>query len=146
LTDLVKIVMIIIDKMIAYYHLLSAIVIDMCNGVSNMKEASITIRVDPEFKEKCDALFRELGFSTSSAIHSFLKQALREQGMPFTPSLDDKSRTYRGVSIVGRLDPNGRTVLPAEWDDPQDDVYEQLRRIRQMGRMDSRGCLRRRSI
>lgn len=41
--------------------------------------------------------------------------------------LTEENNTYR-VSIV-EPDSNGITVLPADWDDPEDDIYESLLQI-----------------
>jgi hypothetical protein len=46
--------------------------------------------------------------------------------MPLAPSIADIGRTYRGIPMVGYINSDGRTVLPADWDDPLDDDYERL--------------------
>ncbi len=52
-----------------------------------MKETvNITIRMDKETKEKAEVLFNELGMNMSTAISIFLKQALRDNGLPFKVS------------------------------------------------------------
>ncbi len=93
-----------------------------------MKEASITVRISPEFKQKCDSLFNQLGMNTSAAISIFLHQAVRDQSMPFTPSLRtvDQDGIASKLPVVGRFDLSGNTILPSELDNPEDDVYEQL--------------------
>ncbi len=49
-----------------------------------MKETvNITIRMDKEVKEKAEILFNELGMNMTTAINIFLKQALRDNGLPF---------------------------------------------------------------
>ena len=45
--------------------------------------AQINIRIDDELKKKADALFNELGMSTTTAVTLFMKQTLREGGIPF---------------------------------------------------------------
>lgn len=45
------------------------------------------IYLDPELAARADALFRELGLDLSTAVQLFLRQALREHGLPFTPRL-----------------------------------------------------------
>lgn len=47
------------------------------------KTASINMRVDPDFKEKVEKLFNELGLSTTEAINIFLHQAVLQGGLPF---------------------------------------------------------------
>lgn len=47
------------------------------------KAANINMRIDPEFKEKVENLFSELGLSTTEAINIFLHQAVLQGGLPF---------------------------------------------------------------
>jgi len=44
---------------------------------------TIQVRVDEELKTKSDALFKDLGTDTTSAIRMFLTQAIAENGFPF---------------------------------------------------------------
>ena len=48
-----------------------------------MKNVNVTLRIDEELKAQADALFAELGLSLSSAFNVFLRQAVREQQIPF---------------------------------------------------------------
>ena len=45
--------------------------------------STIQIRVDDELKAKSDALFKDLGTDTTTAIRMFLTQALAVNGFPF---------------------------------------------------------------
>ena len=45
--------------------------------------ANITIRVDPDVKIEAEALFGKLGMSMSGAVNIFLRQAIRQQAIPF---------------------------------------------------------------
>ena len=49
--------------------------------------------LDPELAAKADTLFRELGLDLSTAVQLFLRQALREHGLPFTPRLVAPAQT-----------------------------------------------------
>lgn len=51
-----------------------------------MKSVNVTIRVDEELKKQADSLFNDLGMNLSTAFNIFLKQSVREQGMPFVIS------------------------------------------------------------
>ena len=51
-------------------------------GVDYM--AQVNIRMDDELKARADMLFDELGMNMSTAVNMFVKQALREGGMPFS--------------------------------------------------------------
>ena len=48
-----------------------------------MAPVSTNIKIDPELKEQSQALFESLGLSMSTAINMFLRQAVREQAIPF---------------------------------------------------------------
>ncbi len=45
--------------------------------------STIQVRVDDELKIKSDALFKDLGTDTTSAIRMFLTQAVANNGFPF---------------------------------------------------------------
>ncbi len=94
-----------------------------------MSQASITLRTDSEFKEQCDALFSKFGISTIAAINMFLHQAVMEQAIPFKVEIkeDALTRIVSRLPEAGRIDPKtGLYVLPNDWDNPEDDIYEQL--------------------
>ncbi len=48
-----------------------------------MANANMTIRLDENLKVQADELFSDLGISTNAAITMFIKQAVREQRIPF---------------------------------------------------------------
>ena len=48
-----------------------------------MKYVNVTLRVDEELKKQADALFSELGMNLTTAFNIFLRQAVREQQIPF---------------------------------------------------------------
>lgn len=45
--------------------------------------AQVNIRMDDDLKEKAEIFLNELGFTFSSAVIVFIKQALRERRIPF---------------------------------------------------------------
>ena len=45
--------------------------------------STIQVRVDDELKNKSDALFKDLGTDTTTAIRMFLTQAVAANGFPF---------------------------------------------------------------
>lgn len=55
-----------------------------------MANTNVTIRIDADLKKRADELFDDLGMSFTTAINVFIKQAIREQRIPFevgrTPS------------------------------------------------------------
>lgn len=71
----------------------------MSNNTVNM-----TIRIDKDFKEEMDHLFKEFGISTSAAIMMFLKQCERERAIPFTPSIEPQKPTKELKKALKELD------------------------------------------
>ena len=72
-----------------------------------MAPVSTNIKIDPELKEQSQALFESLGLSMSTAINMFLRQAVREQAIPFRvgnplPNLEtlrDIEDTRKGIGL-----------------------------------------------
>ncbi len=45
--------------------------------------AQVNFRMDDDVKTRAEALFEELGLNLSTAINMFVRQSLREGGIPF---------------------------------------------------------------
>lgn len=52
------------------------------------KFTNISIRMDRELKAKAEKLFAELGMNISTAFNVFVRQSLREGGLPFQVKLE----------------------------------------------------------
>ena len=48
-----------------------------------MSTSNMNIRMDSEIKEQAQKIFAEFGLDMTTAINIFLRQAIRERGMPF---------------------------------------------------------------
>lgn len=48
---------------------------------------NMSFRVDKKLKKEADILFKNLGMNTSVALNMFLTQSVREQSIPFVPSM-----------------------------------------------------------
>ena len=48
-----------------------------------MATTNISIRMDSDVKARADALFAELGMNLTTAFNIFVRQSLREGGIPF---------------------------------------------------------------
>lgn len=48
----------------------------------------VNVRVNDGLKNQANDLFQELGLDMSTAINIFLKQSVREQRLPFQPTLE----------------------------------------------------------
>ena len=76
---------------------------------------TIQTRVDDDIKTKADALFKEMGLTTTDAVRMFLMQCLNSGGLPFTPTvrkpndqtiaaLNEKGGTvYKDVDELSKL-------------------------------------------
>lgn len=51
-----------------------------------METVNVTVRMERQTRDDAAKLFSELGISTTQAINMFLKQAVREQRIPFEVS------------------------------------------------------------
>ena len=45
--------------------------------------ANVSIRMDDALKKQAEELFNDLGMNLTTAFTIFVKQAIREQGIPF---------------------------------------------------------------
>ncbi|MDR1785688.1 MAG: type II toxin-antitoxin system RelB/DinJ family antitoxin [Spirochaetaceae bacterium] len=52
--------------------------------------AQISIRIDDTVKKQADSLFEELGLTLSGAVNIFVRQALRQRGIPFPVSVENE--------------------------------------------------------
>ena len=76
-----------------------------------MNNATITVKTDEEVKTKAKALFSDLGLDMSSAINMFLRQCIKEEGIPFRVSkrlnpLTEQAihNTENGIGMHGPFD------------------------------------------
>ncbi len=71
-----------------------------------MAVSNITIRIDSELKKQGEELFDELGLSMTAAITSFIKQAVREQGIPFRLTRQGNLQTLRAFEEIEEMKKN----------------------------------------
>ena len=77
-----------------------------------MNTVAMNVRVDKELKEQATELYNDLGISLSSAINMFLRQSVRENGLPFKPQRTRrKSEIELAVEEADQImrDPNAKT-------------------------------------
>ena len=53
-----------------------------------MASTSMNIRMDSEIKRQAQELFAQFGLDMTTAINMFLRQSIRQQGIPFDLQLD----------------------------------------------------------
>jgi DNA-damage-inducible protein J len=76
-----------------------------------METITTSIRTDAQLKREADRLFANLGMNFSTAVNTFLRQAVREQGLPFRPTLDvPNAETLAAMREADRIaaDPHAR--------------------------------------
>ena len=61
------------------------------------KPTNISIRMDSQLKEEADSLFAQLGMNISTAFNVFVRQSIREGGIPFEVSLNPTEKTVRAL-------------------------------------------------
>ncbi|MCL2297854.1 MAG: type II toxin-antitoxin system RelB/DinJ family antitoxin [Proteobacteria bacterium] len=52
------------------------------------KSVNLSVRVNRELKEDAETLFGELGITLTAALNIFLRQAVRQRGIPFPVQID----------------------------------------------------------
>ena len=74
-------------------------------GVDRMagNTTNISIRMDADLKAQADALFTELGMNLTTAFNIFVRQSLREGGIPFEAMLEAE-RIAKDPSVKGYND------------------------------------------
>ena len=65
-----------------------------------MESTNMTLKVDSELKQQAEELFSDLGLSMSAAITVFMKQAVREQRIPFNVSRGYNEETIQAIENV----------------------------------------------
>ena len=65
-------------------------------------QANINIRTDAEVKSAAEQLFNTLGFNMSTAVNIFLRQAIRQGGLPFEVKLDVPNQATAAAIEEGR--------------------------------------------
>ncbi|MDD6181030.1 MAG: type II toxin-antitoxin system RelB/DinJ family antitoxin [Desulfovibrionaceae bacterium] len=72
-----------------------------------MPTTSMNIRLDSDLKREAQSLFSALGLDMSSAVNIFLRQALRQRGLPFEVKLDSpNAETLEALEEVRRMKEN----------------------------------------
>ena len=52
-----------------------------------IKSSNVTARVEPDIKERAEAILSSLGISASNGINMFYRQIIMWNGLPFRPSI-----------------------------------------------------------
>ena len=82
-----------------------------------MATTNISIRMDSELKAQAEALFSELGMNLSTAFNVFVRQSLRDGGIPFEIKMDQPNKeTMAAMLEAERIakDPNVKHYFDVE--------------------------------
>ena len=67
-----------------------------------MESANLNIRTDKDVKAQAEKLFETLGLNMTTAVNIFLRQAIRENGIPFEVKLNVPNETTATAIREGR--------------------------------------------
>lgn len=82
------------------------------------KTSAISVRIDPDIKEKAESIFQELGLTASQAITLFYKQVELRRGLPFAVELPN------ATTLAAIEEADQKEKLPA-FDSPEG-LFEDL--------------------
>ena len=89
-----------------------------------MATTNISIRMDSDLKAQAEALFAELGMNLSTAFNVFVRQSLRDGGIPFEIKMDQPNKETMAAMLEAEriaIDPNVK---------PSSDLEEALRELK----------------
>ena len=78
-----------------------------------MPNTSMNIRMDSEVKRQAQELFAQFGLDLTTAVNMFLRQSIRQRGIPFTLQLDpfySETNQERLLQAAKRMERTGGTV------------------------------------
>ena len=67
-----------------------------------MDTTNLNIRTDKDVKAKAEKIFNALGLNMTTAINIFLRQSIRENGIPFEVKLNTPNETTAAAIREGR--------------------------------------------
>ena len=73
-----------------------------------MTPVTTSIKIDPDLKQQAQSLFESLGLNLSSAVNLFLRQAVREQAIPFR--VGEPPVVYTKEEFYNKLEKNFRNI------------------------------------
>ena len=87
-----------------------------------MASTSMNIRMDSEVKKQAEDLFSKLGINMTTAINIFLRQSIREHGIPFELKVDvPNNETVAAINEGEKIIENGTSRFESA-----DDMFKDL--------------------
>ena len=87
-----------------------------------MANVNVTIRMDEDLKKKASALFEDLGMGFNQALTIFVKQAVREQRIPFEISRNVPNKDT--LAAIKEIEMMKAGKIPAKTYDDIDEMFE----------------------
>ena len=82
-----------------------------------MSVANVNISIDSEIEAQAQEMFKSLGLDMSTAINIFLRQAIRQHGIPFAVTAEPApSKPIRKAPKLGCM--NGKIWMAEDFDAP----------------------------
>ena len=75
------------------------------------------LKIDKNIEKKAETLFSELGMSLDTAINIFIRQAIREGGIPFTINLNEFNQDSIEALLEAREIANNPNVKTYDLED-----------------------------
>lgn len=75
-----------------------------------MDTVNLNIRTSKEIKQQAEEIFEALGLNMTTAINVFLRQTVRENGIPFSLKLDTPNAATAAAIEEGRAIARDKTV------------------------------------
>ncbi len=91
----------------------------------NSHTTTVNISMDADLKEQAEELFHELGMNLSTAFQIFVRQSLREGGLPFEVRLEQPNKET--VSAMLEAERIARDPSVKGYDD-LDELFEDLKK------------------
>ena len=93
---------------------------EMSNAVN------MSFRVDKNLKKEADMLFKKLGLNTSVALNMFLSQSVREQSIPFNPTMEIFTPSDRLLKALEEADAIEKGLVKAKRYSSVDELFKDL--------------------
>lgn len=89
--------------------------------------ATLTVNVDDDVKADADKLYKSMGMNLTTAVNVFFRKSIQVGGLPFTPTAGVRGVWVRPSTVLHPTrSESGAPILPADWDDEEDSVYDTL--------------------
>jgi DNA-damage-inducible protein J len=76
-----------------------------------MESTNLNIRIDKDIKMQAEKLFEALGINMTSAVNIFLRQAIRENGIPFEVKINTPNEETLAAIREGKALLNDKTSV-----------------------------------